>query len=266
MSIEVELTYQDQVARIRIRREKSLNALNLGVLNGILSACEEIKAECSGRTAFERCRSVLIQGEGERAFVAGADIKHMAEATSSERHTFAELGQSVMRAIEALPLPVIAQVQGYALGGGLELALACDLIFASTSAVFGQPEVNLGLIPGFGGTQRLALRCGLGPARRLILSGENMSAEEAYRIGLVDYLSSPEDLEADISALCSTLHKRGPLALASAKRAIEALHGESLAHGLDNEVAEFMNLFEHDDTKEGLTAFLEKRSPQFKGK
>ncbi len=266
MSRDVELTYQDSVAKILIRREKSLNALNESVLNGLLAVCDELRAECSGKDAYSRCRSVLLQGEGEKAFVAGADIKYMAEATASQRHSFADLGQSVMRSFEALPLPIIACVQGYALGGGLELALACDFVAASTSAVFGQPEVNLGLIPGFGGTGRLALRCGLGPARRLILTGENISAAEAYRIGLVDFLCEPDSLEEEVAKLCRTLAKRGPLALAAAKRALEALHGESLAHALSNEQAEFMNLFEHDDTTEGLAAFLEKRAAQFKGK
>ncbi len=266
MSEVVELHYEEDVASIVIKREKSLNALNDLVLSGIRAAVAELQASCAGDKAYSRCRCVLLRSEGEKAFVAGADIRQMSEASPSERKNFAELGQSTMRSIEALPLPVIAVVQGFALGGGMELALACDLIVASERANFGQPEVNLGLIPGFGGSQRLQLRCGNGVARRLILTGESISASEAHRIGLVDYLVEPEALEAEARALAKKLSSRGPLALAAAKRTMQSLDGEALSSGLENETAEFINLFAHDDTKEGLSAFLEKRSAQFKGK
>ena len=208
-STVVQLDVQDKIATIRICRASSLNALNVEVLRALRARLEELHTATEGEKAFKEVRVLLLCSEGEKAFVAGADIKHMQQASRAEREEFVALGQGVMNAVELLPLPVIAVVQGFALGGGMELALSADIIVASSSASFGQPEVNLGLIPGFGGTQRLVARCGAGHARRMILTGESISAEEAYRIGLVDYLAGPEELAARAQRVAETLVEIG---------------------------------------------------------
>ena len=262
----VSLTHSSQTVTLTINRTEALNALNYDVLNALSAHLDRLHASVTAPSGFLDVRVVLLRGAGEKAFVAGADIRSMKEGQSKFLREFTELGLHVMRQIEALPLPVIAVVDGFALGGGMELALSCDLIVTNSKAKFGQPEVNLGIIPGFGGTQRLVKRCGVGTAKRLIFTGDIVGAEEASKLGISDYLWSDSDFEAQLSTLCDTLSARGPLALAAAKRAIEVGVEGIKSTGLAAEKAEFLALFHSADAQEGLCAFLDKRKPQFQGR
>lgn len=261
----VSLDLQDSVAHVLINQETSLNALSVDVLEGLLRTAEEIEQLCRGEAAYQTCRLVQIRGAGERSFAAGADIKLMSRAAPDEIREFVKLGQATMRAFERLPLPVIAVVQGFALGGGMELALACDLILASEQARFGQPEVNLGLIPGFGGTQRLSARCGTGAARRLILTGETISAREALALGAVDWVVPAEELQSKAQEISATLKAKAPLALSAAKRAIGGFNPQ-LEAGLQQELEEFVKVIQTADAKLGLQAFLTKQQANFTGR
>jgi len=209
-------------------------------------------------------RVVVLTGSGEKAFVAGADIKYMSGLGSEEARQWGELGHNAGQLLETMPKPTIAAINGFALGGGCELALACDLRYASSAAKLGQPEINLGIIPGWGGTQRLARVCGLGVAKELILTGRLVDAEEAQRIGLVDGVADPVlDTALETARL---LASKSPLALAAAKRAVNhSLQGDHV-ESLQQEADEFGALFEADDAREGLTAFAEKREPRFTGR
>lgn len=261
----VDTDIQGGVFEITIRREAQLNALNSGVLSELRDAIHDARALCRGPNAFHQARVLVIRGAGEKAFVAGADIQEMKAASRQDLLRFITLGQTVMREIEALPLPSIAVVQGYALGGGLELALACDLIVAGERGLFGQPEVSLGLIPGFGGTQRLIHRIGIGSTRRLVLTGENIGAQEALRLGLVDWVVPQGELDTKVSDLVKLFKSRGPRAIESGKRAIARGVQALLAAGLQSEVDEFLGVAASTDAEEGLSAFLEKRKPIFPG-
>lgn len=252
----VSLFINNQVASIVIQREESLNALNEEVLLGLLHAFERIEKDV---------RVITLAGAGGKAFVAGADIKFMEAATRAKLSSFIELGQRVMRKIELFPAPVIAVVNGFAIGGGFELALACDLIVVTEKAKLGQAEVSLGIIPGFGGTQRLVQRAGVGTAKRLIYTTENISGEEAYRLGLADWFVDSNEVEAKLEEICNTIKAKGPLAIAAAKRSIENAVAQQKLFGLTREVEEFVDLFQTNDTKEGLRAFIEKRRPSFGG-
>ncbi|RIL05799.1 MAG: crotonase, partial [Proteobacteria bacterium] len=196
----VKVDLSGAVAEVTINRPQSLNALNADVLGGLILHLDKLLLN-------QELRAVIITGAGEKAFVAGADIHTMAQLGPRPIADYVELGQRAMRRIESFPRPVIAAVNGYALGGGLELAIACDIIIASKAAKLGQPEVNLGIIPGFGGTQRLLQRCGIGAAKRLVLSGEIIGADEAYNLGIVDQLCEPGDLLDKARALAQTISK-----------------------------------------------------------
>lgn len=250
---------EGHIARVRVNRPKSLNALNSDVLGGLLEAFDHID-----RAPDVRC--VILTGEGEKAFVAGADIANMNSLGPAAIADYVELGQRVMRRIETFKSPVIAAVNGFALGGGLELALSCDIIIAASSAKVGQPEVNLGIIPGFGGTQRLLLRCGTGVARRLVLTGDIISAEEAFSLGVIDMVVPLESLMETAQSMAERIAVKGPLAVSGGKRVINEAHESLLLSGLRHEVDEFLKLFSTEDRAEGMQAFLQKRAPEFKRK
>jgi enoyl-CoA hydratase len=207
---------------------------------------------------------VVLTGAGDRAFVAGADIKYMSGLNAEEALAWGELGQHSAQLLETMPKPTIAAINGFALGGGCELALACDLRYAASTARLGQPEINLGIIPGWGGTQRLARVCGLGVAKDLILTGRLVDADEALRLGLVNAVHDPVLERAHETA--ELLAAKSPLALAAIKRATNhVLQGDHVGN-LSREAEEFGQLFGTADAKEGMTAFTEKREPRFTGR
>jgi len=247
------------VATVTIDRPQVLNALDEVTLRELLAAFE-------GLAASPLLRCVILTGAGEKAFVAGADIAQMAGLGPREARTFAELGHDLGDAIEALPAPVIAAVGGFALGGGCELALACDFIYASSKARFGQPEVNLGVIPGFGGTQRLARRVGIGRARELVYTGAIIPADEALRIGLVNAVVEPAQLMPRVRAVADIIAQKAPLAIADAKRAMRRGADMPLAEAHELERQLFAGLFATADQKEGMAAFLAKRPAKFEGR
>jgi len=247
------------VATITIAREKALNALNGQTLSEIVWALREADGD-------ERVRAVILTGAGEKAFVAGADISEMAGKTPDEARTFAQAGRTVGDVLEAMRKPVIAAVNGFALGGGTELALACDFVYASEKAKFGQPEVNLGVIPGFGGTQRLPRRVGLARATELVLTGDMIGADEALRIGLVNKVFPADQLLVEAKKTAEKIASKGPLAIAYARRALRRTQESSLSTGNDLEAELFALCFATQDQKEGMRAFLDKRPPKFEGK
>jgi enoyl-CoA hydratase len=247
------------VVTLTVDRPQALNALDPTTLRALGRALDEMRDD--GAT-----RCVVVTGAGSKAFVAGADIAAMLEMSGVEGRRFARLGQAVFRRLEELPIPAIAAVNGFALGGGLELALACDFILASATARFGQPEVNLGIMPGFGGTQRLPRRIGVARARELIYSGATIDAAEALRIGLVNRVLPPEQLMEETFALASALAEKAPLALQQAKAAINAGLDTDLENGCRYEAEAFGVAFGTEDRREGMRAFLDKRPPRFAGK
>ncbi|MGH7962393.1 MAG: enoyl-CoA hydratase-related protein [Candidatus Binatia bacterium] len=247
------------VGVLTINRPKSLNALNPATLQEIAACLETVRQDRS-------IRCLLITGVGDRAFVAGADISAMVSMSPIEGKAFSALGLSVTRTLEELPIPVIAAVNGFALGGGTELALACDLIIAADKAKFGQPEINLGVIPGFGGTQRLARRIGLPRARELIYSGDTIDAETALRYGLVNKVVPLADLMTEATALAQKLAAKPPVAIQQAKTAINAGIDMDLENGCRFENETFALTFATEDKMEGMKAFLEKREAKFQGR
>jgi len=208
----------------------------------------------------------VLTGAGDRAFAAGADIKEMEAMSVEEARAWGGLGHECGRLLETMAKPTIAAVNGFALGGGCELALACDIRYASSAAKLGQPEVGIGIIPGWGGTQRLARVAGLGVAKELVLSGRTVDAVEALRIGLVNAVFDPEELLEQTLELARSLAAKSPLVLAAAKETTNrSLQGE-LSYGLEEEAERFAQLFASEDQKEGMRAFIEKRTPEFKGR
>lgn len=247
------------VGILKVNRPKSLNALNPATVREIAACLEEIRQDRS-------IRCLIITGEGDRAFVAGADISAMVSMSAIEGKAFSALGLNTARQLEELPIPVIAAVNGFALGGGTELALACDLIIAADRARFGQPEINLGVIPGFGGTQRLARRIGLPRARELIYSGDMIDAQTAFQYGLANKVVPLADLMAEAKALALKLAAKPPIAIQQAKAAINAGIDMDLNNGCHYENEAFALTFATEDKKEGMTAFLEKREAKFTGR
>jgi enoyl-CoA hydratase len=250
-SIKAEIL--DGIAILTINRPQVLNALNSAVLlemNGFLENVERRKD----------IRVMVITGEG-KAFVAGADIAEMLDLDPQQALLFAKQGQTTFERFENLPFPVIAAVNGYALGGGCELAMSCDFRIASKTARFGQPEMSLGLIPGYAGTQRLTKIVGVGNALYLILTGETITAEDAFRIGLVQKVTEPESLMSETMKLAHKIASNGSKALSKAKEVIRKGAGMEFHEAMQLEAEGFSSLFAHDVTREGMKAFLEKRKP-----
>jgi enoyl-CoA hydratase len=248
-----------QVCVLTVNRPQALNALNAATLDELASAIARVAEDAGARV-------LLITGAGDKAFVAGADIAAMRPMSTLEAHAFSAKGTRVMQAIEALPIPVIALVNGYALGGGCELAMACDWIIASERALFGQPEVNLGIPPGFGGTQRLARLVGRARALELITTARQIKADEALRIGLANHVVPGEQLMEKGLELARLIAAKGPVAVRVAKEAVQRGLDLDLANGCVLETSLFAVAFGTADCKEGMAAFLEKRAAKFEGK
>ncbi|HCU25199.1 MAG TPA: hypothetical protein DF383_09285 [Deltaproteobacteria bacterium] len=253
------VSVQDGICTVKVNRPKALNALNSEVLLDLLNVVHEINRN-------PQIQIVVITGEGDKAFVAGADIAAMKELTPLQAKEFCDLGHHVMRMIETCRRPVIAALNGFALGGGLELALACDFIYASENAKLGLPEVNLGIFPGFGGTQRLARLIGKNRAKELIFTARMISAKEAFEIGIVNKVCGAVELLKDVEVVAKEIMQKGPVAIELAKRAVNDGADLDLASGLAVERAVFPLVFASEDRLEGVSAFLEKRKAQFKGK
>lgn len=244
------------ICTIKINNPKSLNALNIEVLKDLDKAFDLAASD-------EEVSVIVLTGEG-KAFVAGADIAYMKELSVEEAKEFSEYGAKIFRKIETLNKTVIAAVNGFALGGGCELAMACDMRIASEKAKFGQPEVGLGITPGFSGTQRLPRLIGLGRAKELILTGNHIDAEEAYRIGLVNKVTNKESLMEETYALAKKILSNSKAAVRYAKEAMNRGIETDIETGIGIEVNLFGLCFAHEDQKEGMGAFLEKRRPNFK--
>ena len=263
------LEISEGVATVSFHRPKALNALNEATLKELRSAVNWIEHHAAGREGADvgdhRVDVVILTGSGEKSFVAGADILEMKDKSYEDGEAFARLGQGVTRAIELLPQPVIAAVNGFALGGGCEFALACDFILASENALFGQPEVALGIIPGFGGSVRLARFVGQPRARELIYTGRKIKAEEALRIGLVNQVLPLAQLLPRARELAQEIRKNSPMAVARSKRLMNHIYTMPIDQALREEALLFGATFGSFDQREGMTAFAEKRKPLFKG-
>jgi enoyl-CoA hydratase len=253
----IRVDREGAVAVVTVDRQDALNALDVATLTELRDRLRELAAD-------EDVRVVILTGAGEKAFVSGADIKYMSGLGVQEAKAWGALGHEAGRLLETMPKPTIAAVNGFALGGGCELALACDIRYAASGAKLGQPEVNLGIIPGWGGTQRLARICGLGVAKELIFTGRVIDAGEALRIGLVNAVRDPVLEKAHETA--ALLASKSPIALRLMKDLANRALGGDHSSNLDAEAETFGELFASDDAKEGLTAFVEKREPRFVGR
>ncbi len=253
------LDVKDNIAVVTLNRPDKLNALNAQTINDLDSVFDELKEN-------ERVHVIVLTGSGEKAFVAGADIKELNKLDMISAKEFAEKGQRVFNKIDKFDKPVIAAVNGFALGGGCELALACHIRLASDNAKFGQPEVNLGIIPGYGGSQRLARLINTGRAMEYILTADMISADEAYRIGLVNKVHSQNELLDKAIEMANKITGKGQQAIRLAVKAVKAVDEMSLKEGQNLEASLFALCCGTDDFKEGTSAFLEKRKPMFKNK
>ncbi len=252
----VSYQLKNDVAEVTINNPP-VNALNAQVMVELRETVFEIEAEGA--------RAVIITGAGDKAFVAGADISQFPSLDEKTAQDLSSGGQSVFDAVDNLPMPVIAAINGFALGGGCELALACDIRISAENVLLGQPEINLGIIPGYGGTQRLPRLVGIGKAKELIFTGEAITAEAALEIGMVEkVVPQGQALEA-ARKMAEIIATKGPLAMKAAKQAVVEGVTETLAEGQDLEARLFGGLFATEDQKEGALAFLEKRKPNFKG-
>jgi enoyl-CoA hydratase len=263
--MEVKMAYENiifevnqGIGTITVNRPKALNALNGALLGELSQALDEIAAD-------EDIRVLVLTGAGDKSFVAGADITELATFDSLSAKNFAAAGHAIIRKLQQLPIAVIAAVNGFALGGGTEIAIACDFIYASDNAKFGQPEINLGVIPGFGGTQRLPRLIGTNQAKELIFTGKMISAGEALQIGLANKVVAQEQLMEEVMKTAGVIASKGKVSLREAKQAINRGMDVDLATGCSIEIDAFAVSFASPDAKEGTTAFVEKRQAEFKG-
>lgn len=247
----VDYTAEGHVGIITINRPKALNALNEDVLKDIEAAFDAVD--------LSEIRAIIVTGAGEKSFVAGADIAAMSTMTKEQGEAFGKFGNDIFRKIETFPVPVIAAVNGFALGGGNELAMSCDIRICSDNALFGQPEVGLGITPGFGGTQRLARLIGVGKAKEMVYGARNIKADEAYRLGLVNAVYTQEELMPAAMKLASGIAKNAPIAVRNSKKAMNEGLQVDMDQAIVIEEKAFGDCFETEDQKEGMTAFLEKR-------
>lgn len=249
---------KDGIVTVTFNRPKALNALNAALMDELGDAVDQIAGD-------EGLRALILTGAGEKSFVAGADITELAEYGPLQGKHFAAKGQVVLNGLQDLPIPVIAAVNGFALGGGLEVALACDFIYAAENAMFGLPEITLGLIPGFGGTQRLARLIGINRAKEMIFTGKMLPASEAAAIGLVNKVSPADKLMDDTLKTARAIASKGKVSLRAAKHTINSGLNTDLATACRLEIDAFALCMASADAKEGTTAFLEKRKPRFSG-
>lgn len=247
------ITYEQEgfVGVITINRPKALNALNSEVLKELNATLDAVD--------LENTRALVLTGAGEKSFVAGADIAEMSTLTKAEGEVFGKIGNDVFRKIETFPIPVIAAVNGFALGGGCEIAMSCDIRLCSDTAIFGQPEVGLGITPGFGGTQRLARLIPVGKAKEIIYGAVNIKADEAYRLGLVNSVYPLEELLPAAKKLAAKIAKNAPIAVRACKQAINEGLDLDMDQAIVLEEKLFGSCFETEDQREGMQAFLEKR-------
>lgn len=236
---------------ITINREKALNALNSAVLEELDKTLDSVN--------LDEVRCLILTGAGQKSFVAGADIGEMSSLTKAEGEAFGKKGNDVFRKLEIFPVPVIAAINGFALGGGCEVSMSCDIRICSDNAVFGQPEAGLGITPGFGGTQRLARIVGVGMAKQMIYTGRNIKADEAFRIGLVNAVYTQEELLPAAEKMAAGIAKNAPIAVRNCKKAINEGLDVTMDEAIVIEEKLFGDCFESYDQKEGMTAFLEKR-------
>ena len=257
VSDTVDLESEAGITTITVTRPDRLNALNTETLHALESALTEARDKHDSRV-------LVLTGAGDDAFVAGADIEYMSQLSVEESQEYAELGHRVTDAVETFPAPVIAKINGYAFGGGCELALAADLRVASERAVIGQTEIGLGIVPGWGGTQRLSRIVGDERARRLVFFGDRVDATDAHAYGLVGEVVAHDDLDDHVSEMATELAGKPAFALSAAKEALNQVHESHLTAGLRYERRLWSGLFGTDDQREGMTAFVEKRDPEFR--
>lgn len=253
----LQTALENSILTITVNRPEKLNALNKMVLDELDRAIDNVYSD-------DKIKGVIITGAGEKAFVAGADIAEFVAAKNDEGMMLAQKGQDVFFKIENCPKPVIAAVNGFALGGGCELAMACHFRLASVNAKFGQPEVNLGIIPGYGGTQRLTMLVGKGKAMELMMTGSMINADEAKSLGLANYVETPENLLPKTKEILSLILTKSPVAISKVIAAVNSCFHFG-KNGYNEEVKLFGEVFSGNDKKEGISAFLEKRKPVFKG-
>ena len=255
ISQTVRISEDEHVLRAKIDRPNVLNALNEQVIDELSKALDQ--AIASG------CRALVIESEGDKAFVAGADIAAMSDMTAEQAYAFSQRGHALTRALESAPLVTIAKVQGFALGGGCELAMACDIVIAADSAIFGQPEVDLGLIAGFGGTQRLVHRVGRPLAMDMLVGGRKITGTEAFHCGLVSNCVEKDKLEDTLQKTLKQIRRAAPKAISASKLLVNQAREVPLGAGLAAEASAFANCFSRDEAHEGTKAFLEKRKASF---
>lgn len=252
------LSDTENIGKITLNRPDQLNAFSMDVLQGIMDALDKAEVD-------NDIRAVVITGAGEKAFSAGADLKSMTESTPEQKDEFTKFGQKVFRRIEQFPKATIAAINGFAFGGGMEIAMACDIRIASENAKLGTPEVKLGLIPAWGGSQRLAYLIGMSRAREMILTGRNVTAKEAEAWGLVSKVVPDDELAANAGFMAAQIADNAPLAISAAKKSLDATRTMSIDEGNELEFKLAQELSKSKDLEEGVTALLTKRKPVFKG-